>query len=150
MNKEKFLQEVNRQKGTKTNLKAHKVALSIIDDIEQEADRFEAAESEASYLAYEYGDEIIDAYDDFRMKYNIDDFIINGATRDLEEVADIMKGNLDKIQIAAEEIGINPSELLYNYDDLRQRVDNAKALNTDAKSKYFEVTDYAGFNNFWN
>ena len=150
MNKEKFLEEVNRQKGTKTNLKAHKVALSIIDDIEQEADRFEAAESEASYLAYEYGDEIIDAYDDFRMKYNIDDFIINGATRDLEEVADIMKGNLDKIQIAAEEIGINPSELLYNYDDLRQRVDNAKALNTDAKSKYFEVTDYAGFNNFWN
>ena len=150
MNKEKFLKEVSRLKGTKTNLKAHKVSLSIVSDIEQEADRFERAESEASYLAYDYGDEIIAAYDDFRSRYNIDDYIINGATRDLEEVSEIMRGNLDKIRDIAAEIGINPSDVVFNYDDLRQRVDNAKALEADAKSKYFEVTDYAGFNNFWN
>ena len=150
MSKEKFLKEVARQKGTKTNLKAHKVALSIIEDIEQESNRFDRAESEASYLAYEYGDEIIDAYDDFRSRYNIDDFIINGATRDLEEVSEIMSGNLDKIRVAAEEIGINPSEILYNYDDLRQRVDDSTQLLSEAKEKYFEVTDYTGFNNFWN
>jgi hypothetical protein len=35
MSKEKFLQEVARQKGTKTNLKAHKVMLSDIDDIRE-------------------------------------------------------------------------------------------------------------------
>jgi len=35
MSKEKFLQEVARQKGTKTNLKAHKVALSDVDDIRE-------------------------------------------------------------------------------------------------------------------
>ena len=150
MNKEKFLQEVARQKGTKTNLKAHKVALAVVDDIEQEADRFEQAESEASYLAYEWGDEIIDAYDDFRSKYNIDDYIVNGATRDLEEVSEIMGEHLEKIRLASEEIGIDPNDIYFNYDDLRQRVDNAESLNTDAKSKYFEVTDYAGFNNFWN
>tara|TARA_R100001143_G_scaffold50900_1_gene45860 strand:+ start:190 stop:642 length:453 start_codon:yes stop_codon:yes gene_type:complete len=150
MRKEKFLKEVNRLKGTKTNLKAHKVALSIVDDIEQESNRFEQAESEASYLAYDWGDEIIDAYDDFRLKYNIDDYIINGATRDLEEVSEIMREHLEKIRFAAEEIGIDPNDIYFNYDDLRQRVDNAESLNTDAKSKYFEVTDYAGFNNFWN
>ena len=38
MNKEKFLEEVNRQKGTKTNLKAHKVALSAVDDIREYLD----------------------------------------------------------------------------------------------------------------
>ena len=35
MSKEKFLEEVNRQKGTKTNLKAHKVMLSDIDNIRE-------------------------------------------------------------------------------------------------------------------
>ena len=35
MRKEKFLQEVARQKGTKTNLKAHKVMLSDIDEIRE-------------------------------------------------------------------------------------------------------------------
>ena len=35
MSKEKFLEEVTRQKGSKTNLKAHKVMLSDIDNIRE-------------------------------------------------------------------------------------------------------------------
>lgn len=133
----------------KVNLEAHKVDLSLVDDIENELDRFEQAESEASYLAYEYGDEIIDAYDEFRMKYSIDNYIVNGATRDLEEVAEILLKALSELQIKAEELGIDPNDILYNFDDIKQRVDNAPALNEDAKEKYKEVINYAGFADFW-
>ncbi len=127
-----------------------KIDLSLVDDIENEVDSFEAAESDASYLAYELGDEVIDAYDDFRMKYNLDDYVVNGSVRYLEESAEILKASLNKLEIAANELGIPPSEVYYDYDNLKQRVDNAQSLSDEAKSKYREVTDYTGMGNFWN
>ena len=133
----------------KVNLKAHKVDLSLVDDIQNELDRFEQAESEASYLAYEYGDEIMDAYSEFQMKYNIDDYIINGATRDLEEVSENIGKALSELQTKAEELGIDPNEILNDFDDIKQRVDNSAALNNDAKEKYKEVIGLIGRNDFW-
>lgn len=127
-----------------------KIDLSLVDDIENEVDSFEAAESDASYLAYELGDEVIDAYDDFRMKYALDDYVINGSVRYLEESAEILKASLTKLEIAADELGIPPSEVYYDYENLKQRVDNAQSLSDEAKSKYREVTDYTGMGNFWN
>ena len=127
-----------------------KIDLSLVDDIENEVDSFESAESDASYLAYEYGDEVIDAYDDFRMKYDLDNYVVNGSVRYLEESAVILKASLSKLEIAADELGIPPSEVYYDYDDLKQRVDNAQSLSDEAKSKYREVTDYTGMGNFWN
>ncbi len=127
-----------------------KIDLSLVDDIENEVDRLYAAESGASYLAYELGDEVIDAYDDFKMKYSLDDYVINGNVRDLEEVADILREGLSKLELAANELGIPPSEVYYDYDNLKQRVDNAQTLSDEAKFKYREVTDYTGMGNFWN
>tara|TARA_R100000951_G_scaffold99043_1_gene89240 strand:+ start:1153 stop:1614 length:462 start_codon:yes stop_codon:yes gene_type:complete len=127
-----------------------KIDLSLVDDIENEVDSFEEAESEASYLAYEYGDEVIDAYDEFRMKYDLDNYVVNGSIRYLEESAEILKASLNKLEIAADELGIPPSEVYYDYDNLKQRVDNAQSLSDEAKSKYREVTDYTGMPNFWN
>ena len=133
----------------KVNLKAHKVDLSLVDDIQNELDRFEQAESEASYLAYEYGDEILDAYYEFRNKYSLDDYIINGSTRDLEEVSEILATALSELQTKAEELGIDPNEILNDFDEIKQRVDNAPALNNDAKEKYKEVIRFNGDNDFW-
>jgi len=125
------------------------VKLSAISDIEDNLDRFERAEGEASYLAYEYGDEIMDAYSEFTSKYNIDDYIINGSTRDLEEVAEILSNALNELEVKSQELGIDPSDVYADYEDLKSRVDNADVLNQDAKSKYYEVISYAGFNDFW-
>lgn len=127
-----------------------KIDLSLVDDIENEVDSFEEAEADASYLAYEYGDEVIDAYDDFRMKYDLDNYVVNGSVRYLEESAEILKASLNKLEIAANELGIPPSEVYYDYDNLKQRVDNAQSLSDEAKSKYREVTEYTGMPNFWN
>ena len=38
---------------------------------------------------------------------------------------------------------------LNDFDDIKQRVDYAEALYRDAKDKYYEVMNYAGFANFW-
>jgi len=140
----------NLLKENKKRELSKKVDLSLVDDIEQEVDSFEEAESDASYLAYDYGDEVIDAYDDFRMKYDLDNYVVNGSVRYLEESAEILKASLNKLEIAADELGIPPSEVYYDYDNLKQRVDNAQSLSDEAKSKYREVTDYTGIPNFWN
>jgi len=133
----------------KVNLKAHKVDLSLVDDIQNELDGFEQSESEALYLAYEYGDEIIDAYDQFNTKYNLDNYIVNGATTDLEEISERISKSLSELQTKAEELGIDPNDILSGFDDLKQRVENAPSLVIDAKQKYEEVTDYTGMPNLW-
>jgi hypothetical protein len=139
----------SKMPNNKVDLKAHKVNLNLVSDISDNLDRFESAESEASYLAYEYGDEIMDAYNDFSMKYNIDDYIINGATRDLEEVSEIIANALAELEVKAEELGVDPNDILNDFDDLKQRANNAASLNSDAKQKYREVVGLIGRNDFW-
>ena len=126
------------------------VKLSALSEIEDNLDRFDYAESDASYLAYELGDQTIEAYDDFRMKYSLDDFVINGNARDLNEVAEILRNALNELEQKSEELGIDPSDVFSDFYDLKARVDNADQLEKDTKEKYREVTDYTGFNNFWN
>ena len=133
----------------KVNLKAHKVTLSLVDDIQNELNGFDKSESEASYLAYDYGDEIIDAYDQFNTKYNLDNYIVNGATTDLEEISERISKSQSELQTKAEELGIDPNDILSGFDDLKQRVENAPSLVIDAKQKYEEVTDYTGMPNLW-
>lgn len=126
------------------------VKLSALSDIEDNLDRFDYAESDASWLAYEWGDMIMDEYNDFKMRNNLDDFVVNGNVRDLEEVAEIMRNALNDLEVKSEELGIDPSDVYPDYEELKQRVDNADSLEQDAKEKYREVQQYAGYANFWN
>ena len=127
-----------------------KIDLSLVDDIENEIDSFDEAESDASYLAYEYGDEIIVAYEDFQSKYDLDNYIVNGPVTLLEDYAADLKVKLDKLQVAADELGINPNDIYEDYDNLRDRVADSNSLYNDAKAKYREVVEYTGMNNFWS
>lgn len=129
--------------------KPKKINLSVVDDIENQVDSFEEAEGLASYLAYEYGDEIIDAFSDLRLQYNIDDYVVNSSVKSLDEFTDNLRESLDKLQTAADELGLSPNDLYADYDELRQRVDNADALYNDAYDKYREVINYIGASNFW-
>jgi len=140
---------LDKMPNKKVDLKSHKVALSLVDDIQNIYEAFRGAYDDASYLAYEFGDEIIDAYTDFKIKYNIDDYIVNGSTRYLEEAGENMQGLVGELENKANELGIDPAELIQGYDELIFMVDNYKNLNTDALEKYREVINYAGFNDFW-
>lgn len=136
--------------ANKTSLKSQKVELSLVSTIITEADAFEDAESEASYLAYEWGDEIIGAYEDFRQQYNLDDYIVNGSTRNLDEITETLTEALNELETKADELGIDPNEIYNDFDDLKQRVEYAPSLLRDAKDKYREVVDYTGMPDLWN
>ena len=133
----------------KVDLKSQKVDLSLVSTIITEADAFDQAESEASWLAYEWGDEIIDAYSDFRQQYNLDNYIVNGSTTDLGDITETLADALNELETKANELGIDPNEIYDDFDDLKQRVDNAPSLLKDAKDKYREVVDYTGMPDFW-
>ncbi len=135
----------------KHNLGKHKVDLTLIDDINREIEVFEDAVFDATYLAYEYGDEVINAYDDFRNKYDIDNYIVNTYTILLEEIADRLENEfLYQLELKAEELGISPDQILSNYSDIKQKLQKTEQLVKDTENKYREVTKYTGIPNDWN
>ena len=70
-NKNKFFAELKKHENLdKFHLKSKKINLSVVDDIQSKLNSFEMAESEASYLAYDWGDQIIDAFSDLQKQYN--------------------------------------------------------------------------------
>lgn len=143
--------EPKRSKFAKATPKRVSVKLSIIDDIESNLSWFEEAESSASYLAYEWGDELISIIDDYRSEIGkLDDYVVNGQVRSLEEVAGILEDALNDLKTKAEELGIEPNELYADFDDLYNRVQNSVDLINDSQDKYKEVVEYSGvLNNFW-
>lgn len=127
--------------------KSNKVAvkLSVIDDILGEMDWFEEAESSASYMAYEWGDELIDTISEYRTDIGkVDDWAINGAGTSLEEVAGNILTKLEILEEKAGELGIDPNELLANFDELKSRVENAGDMINDMWKKYDEVVEFSG------
>jgi len=140
---------LDKMPNKKVDLKAQKVALGLIEDIDNELESFEQSESEASYLAYEWGDEIMDAYSELSLRYNIDDFIVNGSTTMLGEMADRLRSKLDEVQVRANELGLDVEDVYDGFNYLYNRVTTAQSLSDDAKAKYREVINVTGSNDFW-
>ena len=140
MKKEKFLKEVARLKGTKTNLKAHKVALSIVGDIDNEYSWLEQSYSEASY-----GSEFMREWEDKIMDFNtelsiaVDNYVVNGAAMSFEEAADNMRVKINDLDAAAQELGISPDTLVSNYQEIKDILSNADAVDSDFVSAYKDV-----------
>ena len=146
----------NLLKENKKRELSKKVNLSVIQNIITEFNAFEEAESDTSYFAYDFGDEVINAYDEFRMKYDVDNFVVNGAMRGLPETTDALRDNLAELQSAADNLGISPQEILDNsgtnidYQELKSRVDSADDLFKEARDKMREISDYTGIPDFLN
>jgi len=133
----------------KVNLKAHKVDLNSVKEIEDLYNEPYKSLEEASYLAYEWGEETMKAYNAFRMEYNLDDYIINGSTTDLKELTDELKEKLEDFETKANELGIEPSELINGFGMIKESVQFGIDTYDDAKDKYREVVEYTGMPNFW-
>ena len=61
-----------------------------------------------------------------------------------------MQGYLEKLEIAANELGIQPDEILDDYEYIKGQVVGAESLYTDAKDKMREISSYTGINDFLN
>jgi|TARA_R110002051_G_C8449049_1_gene456473 hypothetical protein len=91
MKKEKFLQEVNRLKGTKTNLKTHKIMLSSVDVIREALD-MTYFEDEVYDRIDEAQSKMVEARDIFRF-----DMASNLGTA--EDEISFLKGKLDDLGV---------------------------------------------------
>lgn len=131
----------------------NKTQLSIVDDIDNEYEQLEQAYSEASYLAYEYGDEWLDKIYEFNSEVSmaIDNFVVNGIATSLEEYAENMQAKIDQLEQSAEELGVDPAELIRDYEDIKQILANYQSTYSDARSKYQEIRREmeSGLADFW-
>ena len=120
MSKEKFLQEVNRLKGTKTNLKAHKVALGSMDDIVGRAkDILSHAETEMPIRLRDWRTALSEV-DDFGVEVSFE-------ARMIEE-------DLDVIAMKLEDLGLSISHI-DSYQDVVQIVDKLNTIQDEAHAE---------------
>jgi hypothetical protein len=61
-----------------------------------------------------------------------------------------MRNALNDLEVKSEELGIDPSDVFGDYEDLKSRVDRAEQLEQDAIEANRLLTDKLGYyNNFW-
>ena len=90
------------------------------------------------------------------MKYDVDNYVVNGAMRNLPDTTDVLRDNLAELQSAADNLGINPQEILDNsgtnidFQELKSRVDSADDLFKEARDKMREISSYTGIPDFLN
>ena len=121
--------------------KVRKLKLSVVDEIESNVEWLENSHSEASYLAYERFDEILDEISEFQtnLSMEVDNAVINGEARSLEEAGENMLKLIEKLETGAEDLGVDPSELLDNYEDIKRMAEGATEVYVDFVQKYREV-----------
>ena len=81
----------------------------------------------------------------FEISKEVDNVYVNSEAGGLDEVASEMREDLQQIEDAADELGVSPSELLNDYDELSDMVKNADETYNEYVDKYREVVDTAGW-----
>ena len=135
---------------SKTELKSLKVDLSIVDDLEGLYDSLDQSFSEASYYANERLDELTDQYFEAvdPIKTEIDEMAINGSARFLEENSEEVKALIIQLNEKAADLGIDPRDLVANYDELNEMSLSGQMVYDELLSKYRETIGYTGNNTF--
>lgn len=135
---------------SKTELKNVKVDLSIVDDLEGLYNDLDQSFSEAVYYESERLNELTDQY--FKavdpIKQEIDEMAINGSVRYLEETSEKVKELIIQLNEKATDLGIDPRDLVTNYDDLNEMSLSAQMVYDEFLSKYRETIGYTGNNSF--
>jgi len=127
--------------------KTRKLKLSVVDDIESNVNWLEESYSEASYYAYERWDEVIERIDEYRSEIGgeVDNIAVNGQGRSLDEAGSNMLELLATLEKGAEDLGVDPAELLDNYEEIKDMAQNAQETYEAFVEKYKEVVEYSGF-----
>ena len=116
------------------------VELSIVNDIDNEYNWLEQSYSEASYgveFMQEWEQKIYDFSNELSIA--VDNYVVNGAAYSFQEAAENMREKINELEIKAEELGIDPGDLIANYDDILNILSNADAVDTEFRDAYKEV-----------
>jgi len=143
----------NLLKENKKRELSKKVDLSLVDDIDSSEDYFMQSYDEASYGA-DFLNEWIDKINDFNTELSIavDNYILNGAARNLEEEAEVMREYILKLESVANDLGVNPDELIRNYAGITQALMDSENVRERFQSAYeellYEANERFGLANF--
>jgi len=144
---------LNKLKNARKQELSKKVNLSLVDDIDSSEDYFMQSYDEAQYGA-DFLNEWIDKINDFNTELSIavDNYIINGAARDLQEQAEVMREYILKLESVANDLGVNPDELIRNYAGITEALMNSDNVEERFRSAYeellFEANERFGLSNF--
>lgn len=114
--------------------------LSIVNDIDNEYNWLEQSYSDASYgveFMQEWEQKIYDFSNELSIA--VDNYVVNGAAYSFQEAAENMQEKINELEIKAEELGIDPGDLIANYDDILNILSNADAVDTEFRDAYKEV-----------
>jgi len=128
---------LNKLKNARKESLSKKVNLSIVDEIDNEFDWLETTYSDASYGPSLF-EEWINKIQDFNTELGlgIDNFVVNGAGGQFEEQAKNMRVKIEELEIKAEELGINPSDLVRNYEEIKSILMDSDAITEEYDSSY--------------
>jgi len=131
---------LNKLKNARKESLSKKVDLSLVDDIDSSEDYFMQSYDEASYGA-DFLNEWIDKINDFNTELSIavDNYILNGSARDLEEQADVMREYILKLESVANDLGVNPDELIRNYTGITEALMDSENVRERFQSAYDEL-----------
>tara|TARA_R100001244_G_C5139848_1_gene127638 strand:+ start:480 stop:842 length:363 start_codon:yes stop_codon:yes gene_type:complete len=107
MSKENFLKEVNRQRGSKTNLKAHKVDLGLVDDIEEFISELDV-QSELDAVYSKYAD-----------AKSFGEDVLSEIERERENIAD----KVTELENMLKELGVDSFDVTAKYGDAIYTID---------------------------
>lgn len=127
--------------------KDKKVELNTSDDLRNELKRLQDISVLASYYAYERFDEIIEELEEIQLKMSIevDNLAVNSEIDYPEEFFRDLQEMMMPIELVADSLGVDPSELTPEFSEAMQFMDDYKIVYEDYKSKYKEVVRESGF-----
>ncbi len=132
----------DKMPNKKVDLKEHKVALGLIDQLEYGYDYIEEQEGLLSYLTYTWHEEKFEEYRQAWVTLN-DEYTHNGST---VLRYDDVKGDIDvlnEIAVRAEELGIDPSDVYDRFYDHLERLNYMKEADSDYKRNEMEFRDWS-------
>ncbi len=133
---------LDKMPNKKVDLKAHKVALGLVDNINYE---FQYLEDEVSRLSYSVDEWFDEKFDVFYDAYSvIKDVYINGSEAFISE-ADVAGDMeiLNEIETRSEELGVDVEEVYPNFYEHKQTLEYLEDLEKrfeDQKAKFERFT----------
>lgn len=133
---------LDKMPNKKVDLKAHKVALGLIDQLGYSYDEIEDQGGLLSYLAYEWHQEKFEEYRQAWITLN-DEYTHNGST--VLRFDDVSKDidTLNEIAVRAEELGIDPSDVYDRFYDHLERLNEMREADSEYQRNEMEFRDWS-------
>ena len=133
---------LDKMPNKKVDLKAHKVALGLIDQLQYDYDSIEDQGGLLYYLAYEWHQEKFEEYRQAWMTLN-DEYKHNAsAVFRFEDVSQDVD-TLNEIKTRAEELGVDVNDVYDRWDDHMQRLEEMREADDEYKRNEMQFRDWS-------